>query len=105
MKYYYSEVDNIVLTHSDMEISPFGRFVRVYFERSNNSGFDFAEGSLPECEFNKSYGFSEDEIFSLQRYLRNNSPLIWEYAQKGGGESLLKKNSGDYLDNEEKKIA
>ena len=30
-------------------------------------------------------GFSEDEIFDLQDYMRCNSLLIWDYAQRGGG--------------------
>jgi hypothetical protein len=33
-----------------MEETSLGRKVRVYFERPNESGFDFAEGELPkEC--------------------------------------------------------
>ena len=92
MKHYYSTVDDVILTHSDMEHGKLGRKVRVYFERSNpKNGFDFAEGNIPDFTFSKTYGFSEDEIFKLQRYLRNNSPLIWEYAQKGGGLECLKR--------------
>ena len=30
-------------------------------------------------------GFSEDELFKLREYMRNNAFLIWEFAQKGGG--------------------
>jgi hypothetical protein len=89
MKYYYSTTDATVLTHSDMEDTPLGRKVRIYFERPNESGFDFAEGCLPSGLFNKSFGFSENELLRLQRYLKNNAPLIWEYAQKGGGEKCL----------------
>ena len=57
----------------------------VRFERANGKGFDFAEGVLPECVFTKLFGFSDDELFDLQDYIRCNSPLIWDYAQKGGG--------------------
>jgi hypothetical protein len=78
-----------------MECGKLGRNVRVYFERPSKNpeyvGFDFAEGNIPDFQFSKTYGFSEDEIFKLQRYLRNNSPLIWEYAQKGGGLECLKR--------------
>ena len=35
----------------------------------------------------KSFGFSEDEILKLKRYAKNNSSLIWDFAQKGGGEN------------------
>ena len=85
MKHYYSTVDSIVLTHSDMLRENHSRRVLVRFERPNDKGFDFAEGMLPECVFTKLSGFSEDEIFNLQDYLQHNSPLIWDYAQKGGG--------------------
>jgi len=85
LKNYYSTVDDIILTHSDMFYEDHSRKVLVRFERTNGKGFDFAEGVLPECTFTKLSGFSEDELFELQDYIKNNSPLIWDYAQKGGG--------------------
>ena len=85
MKHYYSTVDGVVLTHSDMLYENHSRRVIVRFERPNDHGFDFAEGVLPECIFTKLSGFTEDEVFDLQDYFRCNSPLIWDYAQKGGG--------------------
>ncbi|MDR1492559.1 MAG: hypothetical protein LBT05_07545 [Planctomycetaceae bacterium] len=85
MKYYYSTVNNVVLTHSGMFYENHSRRVTVRFERPVDGGFDFAEGMLPECTFYKHAGFNENEIFELLDYLRCNSPLIWEYAQKGGG--------------------
>jgi len=85
MKNYYSTVNSVVLTHSDMLLEDHARRVYVRFERPNEHGFDFAEGLLPENVFTKTYGFSEDELFDLQDYLRCNAPLIWEFAQEGGG--------------------
>ena len=85
MKHYYSTVDGIVLTHSDMITSDNQRIVLTRFERPNENGFDFAEGALPFCSFSKAYGFSEDELFALGDYLQHNAMLIWDYAQKGGG--------------------
>lgn len=85
MKHYYSTVDGIMLTHSDMLYENHSRRVLIRFERPNDNGFDFAEGVLPECIFTKLSGFTENEIFDLQDYARHNSALIWDYAQKGGG--------------------
>jgi hypothetical protein len=85
MKHYYSTVDGVVLTHSDLTVAENQRVVYARFERPNKNGFDFAEGSLPFCSFNKTYGFSEDELFELADYLQHNSLLIWDYAQKDGG--------------------
>jgi hypothetical protein len=87
MKHYYSQVNNITLTHSDMTTENHSRRVIVRFERPNPKGFDFAEGLLPECIFMKTAGFTEDEMFDLKDYLQCNALLIWDYAQKGGGEN------------------
>lgn len=86
MKNYYSTVDNIVLTFSDVEeVNGFDE-ITVYFERPNeNGGFDFAEGKLPENQFYKCFGFSEDELMKMNRYVRNNASLIWKIAQQEGG--------------------
>lgn len=82
MKNYYSTVDNIVLTFSDIEEKNGFDEITVYFERPNeNGGFDFAEGKLPENHFYKCFGFSEDELMKLNKYIRNNAPLIWKIAQ------------------------
>jgi predicted RNase H-like HicB family nuclease len=85
VKHYYSTMNEIVLTHSDMLVDRLSRRVYVYFERPTEQGFDFAEGVLPECVFTKTSGFSEDDLLELQDYLKCNALLIWDYAQKGGG--------------------
>ena len=83
MKNYYSTVDNIVLTFSDILEDQNGfESIHFRFERENKSGFDFAEGALPALRFDKLYGFSENEIFDLKEYLRDNSFLIWEIARE-----------------------
>lgn len=85
MKNYYSTVDNIVLTFSDIEERNGFDEITVYFERPNDNGFDFAEGKLPENQFYKSFGFSEDELIKLNKYIRNNASLIWKIAQDERG--------------------
>ena len=87
MKHYYSTVNGVILTHSDLTTIDNQRVVYTRFERPNENGFDFAEGTLPFCAFDKTYGFSEDELFDLADYLKCNSMLIWDYAQKGGGQN------------------
>ena len=52
------------------------------FERPNEKGFDFSEWKLPCIANTKAFGFSEDEIMEQERYLRNNSVLIWEMARE-----------------------
>ncbi|MCI9423255.1 MAG: hypothetical protein HFG81_11175 [Dorea sp.] len=85
MKNYYSTIDGIVLTFSDIEEDSNGfDSITFRFERANDSGFDFAEGKLPENQIYKSYGFSEDDLLQMQEYLKNNSFLIWEIAGERG---------------------
>lgn len=83
--YYYSTVDNIILTHSAIQSEDNTDVVYVRFERPNANGFDFAEGKIPHFMFYKTYGFSEDELLHMEQYMKNNSALIWEFAEKGGG--------------------
>ena len=80
--YYYSTVNGIIMTHSALL-----EIVKVHFERPNDDGFDFLDMTLPGEIVYKSFGFSEDEILKLKRYAKNNSSLIWDFAQKGGGEN------------------
>lgn len=85
MNNYYSTIDEIVLTFSNIEEDENGfDSITFRFERPNDNGFDFAEGKLPENQVYKSYGFSEDELMQMQEYLRNNSFLIWEIAKESG---------------------
>ena len=87
MKHYYSTIDNVALTFSDVEEDREGfESIAFRFERPNDQGFDFAEGKLPENQVYKSYGFSEDELLQMQEYLKNNSFLIWEIAREKGGQ-------------------
>ncbi len=82
MKNYYSTMDNIICTFSDIEEVQGFDEITVRFERQQESGFDFAEGKLPNNMFYKSYGFSEDELLELEQYMKNNAFLIWELARE-----------------------
>ena len=82
MKNYYSTMDNIICTFSDIEEVQGFDEITIRFERQQESGFDFAEGKLPNNMFYKSYGFSEDELLELEQYMKNNAFLIWELARE-----------------------
>ena len=85
--YYYSTVNGIIMTHSALLEKDGFDIVKVHFELPNDDGFDFLDMTLPVEIVYKSFGFSEDEILKLKRYAKNNSSLIWDFAQKGGGEN------------------
>ncbi len=82
MKNYYSTMDNIICTFSDIEEVQGFDEITVRFERPKENSFDFAEGKLPNNIFYKSYGFSEDELLELEQYMKNNAFLIWELARE-----------------------
>lgn len=80
---YYSTIHEVVLTFSDIQRNEKGfEAIVARFERPNEKGFDYAEWKLPCISNTKAFGFSEDEIMEQERYLRNNSTLIWEMAKE-----------------------
>lgn len=88
MKYYYSTVDDVVLTHTGIVEDNYLETITLHFEKANASGnFNIAEIVLPNYNFIKVMGFTEDEVFELEDYARNNAPLIWELAKEYGGEA------------------
>ncbi len=80
MKHYYSTINENVLTFSDIRKDGPCDYLFVYFERPNETGFDFAEGTVPACTFTKSHGFSQEELLDMQDYLRDNQLLMWQLA-------------------------
>lgn len=80
---YYSTINEVILTFSNIQKNEKGfETILARFERPNKSGFDFSEWKLPCIANIKSFGFSEEEIMEQERYLRNNSVLIWEIARE-----------------------
>ena len=85
MKHFFSEIDNITLTFSDIYINRYGmEFIRIYFERPTANGFDFLESTLPALRVKSSCGFGKEKISQLLNYARTNAFLIWDIAREGG---------------------
>ena len=85
MKYFFSEIDDVTLTFGDIHVNDDGmEFIRIYFERPCESGFDFLESTLPALNVKDSVGFSKDELRELLDYARTNAFLIWEIAREDG---------------------
>ena len=83
MKYFFSEIDEITLTFGDIHFNAYGmEYIRIYFERPNDSGFDFLESALPALGIKKTSGFNDEEIKKLLDYARSNAFLIWEIARE-----------------------
>ncbi len=83
MGIYYSTVDGVVLTFSKIHKNGVFDEIDFRFERPNDKGgFDCAEAKVPNNMFCKTYGFSVDELFDLENYIKNNACLIWELARQ-----------------------
>ena len=85
MRHFFSEIDEITLTFSDIQINGCGmEYIRIYFERPNETGFDFLETTLPTLVIKKSSGFTAEENLRLLDYAKTNAFLIWEIAREDG---------------------
>ena len=85
MKYFFSETDEVTLTFSDIHVNRSGmEFIRIYFERPNENGFDSLESTLPSLKIKKTVGFTAEESARLLDYARTNAFLIWEIAREDG---------------------
>ena len=40
---------------------------------------------LPDMTWNKQLSMTEDDVFYLEQYALDNSPLIWELSREGNG--------------------
>lgn len=56
--------------------------VRVRFERPDRPEQAFAEYQIPSCQMDSSFGFSEEELQQLGKYLRDHLDCIYEKATK-----------------------
>ena len=89
MKNYYSEIDEVTLTFSDIHTTTDGmEYIRIYFERPTENGFDFLESTIPSLRVKESAGFSSTEIQEMLRYAQANAFLMWDIAREHeeGGE-------------------
>lgn len=82
MLYDYAELaDDTRIAHSG--ILPDGT-IKIGVERPKEGGFDSAWCHLPFKRWEKTSGFDEEELDALERYLKNNAPLIWNFAEEVG---------------------
>ena len=86
MKYFFSEIDDVTLTFGDIHNHAGMDYIKIYFERPNQSGFDFLESTLPMLSVKKFSGFTKKESARLLDYAEINAFLIWEIAREGGEE-------------------
>ncbi|MBR2142871.1 hypothetical protein [Anaerovibrio sp.] len=85
MKNFYTEIDNITMTFSDIKKTDDGmEYIKIYFEKPVDGGFYFLESTLPSLDIVDVEGFSEQEQRKLLAYASRNSFIVWELAREGG---------------------
>ena len=82
MKNFYTEIDNITMTFSDIKKTDDGmEYIKIYFEKPVDGGFYFLESTLPSLDIVDVEGFSEQEQRKLLAYASRNSFIVWELAR------------------------
>lgn len=82
---YIQLPDETQVAYSDMNEDG---TVEVRVERPVDMGFDSARCMLPSFVWSSVEGFSDEEMGKLDRLVRNNAPLIFEFAQADPSERL-----------------
>ncbi|MCI9123208.1 MAG: hypothetical protein HFH35_03865 [Eubacterium sp.] len=74
------DMEDVSLTYTGILKNGKDKIVRVRFTRNGEK--DFAEGVIPGGKIEKSCGFSDQELASLQFYLKANTRQIFEKAKE-----------------------
>lgn len=84
MKNFYSEVDDVTLTYSDINSTTDGmEYIRIYFEKPIEGDFAFLESVIPGLDVKETEGFSDGEVQELLNYANKNAFIIWQLAKEG----------------------
>lgn len=81
MKHFFSEVDDVTLTFSDIQRQGGMEYIRIYFEKPIDNDFAFLESTLPALNIVATEHFSPTEQQQLLQYARTNAFLIWDMAR------------------------
>ena len=85
MKHFFMEIDDLTITHGDIQKTALCDSVPYRVERAGkDGGIDFAQGSLPVCTPVESKGFSESELRDVESLIRDNMLLIYDKLRGQG---------------------
>lgn len=83
MKNFFSEIDGVTLTFSDIQVDNNGmEFVDLLIERVKDNQLNYILSRIPGFEVLDSVGFSSSEIRRQIHYALRNSYLIWDNARE-----------------------
>ena len=85
MRNFFTEIDGITMTFNNIATTEDGmEYIRIYFEKPVEGGFNFLESTLPALDVVESEGFTKQEIKELLEYASRNAFIVWELAREGG---------------------
>ena len=86
MMHFYTEMDGWTTLFSDIMVGDYDQeSIKLVFEKPIGNGFAHGELMLPDMTWNKQLSMTEDDVFYLEQYALDNSPLIWELSREGNG--------------------
>lgn len=75
---YVTFPDETIVAYSDIRDD---ETVQIDIERPRDGGFDTARCLMPAYRWSNVDGFSGEELESFEVFLRNNAPLIFDFAR------------------------
>lgn len=85
MMYPFMQLDdNTEVVHSELRTNAAGEYVRVYFEKPVEGGFQSASCYLPQYRWEDIEGFTDEDIHHYQDFLETTAHLILRFAKQGG---------------------
>lgn len=75
---YVTFPDETIVAYSDIRDD---ETVQIDIERPRDGGFDTARCLMPAYRWSNVDGFSGEELESFEAFLRNNAPLIFDFAR------------------------
>ena len=80
---YIQLPDETQIAYSDMRKDG---TIGIRVERPVEQGFDQALCTIPSYRWDNVSGFTAEEIASLDKFVRNNAPMIYELSQRAQDE-------------------
>jgi len=81
---YITFADETEVTHSQIIEDNGKQLIEVHFERPTEEEFDAARCRLPDYQWIKREGYTDEEIATFEIFLQHNAHLLYKYAANGG---------------------
>jgi len=86
----HNNMDSVNINHVNMIYSCLlhkdkKRIVRVTFERTGTTGYEYAEGIIPDGIIERQKGFTQEEVTKLESYLKEHVDDIFSKAKEISG--------------------